>query len=161
MAAPKTFSDAQRNAIAEAINELGMTSREAVVAARDGELGLDAFEMSESTARLIAVRARCARDLDHYGDDRHSAMVDAIDRLYRLALFDVAMLEARAADGECVTRDLKVALRTVEDARDMTAPKAEGDSPEPVPHTPESELEQELLGEMAKGKGNGALAHAA
>jgi hypothetical protein len=105
--APK-FIDAERNAIARAINAGGLTAPQATELARQGELaGLAPFEMADSTARDIAAQAR------REAPDRAMAeRAQAQDRLYEDAIallrgqFDrlVAATEGRDISPQELTR---------------------------------------------------------
>jgi hypothetical protein len=103
-----TYSDAQREAVAQAINKEGVAAPEVIRRAAAGELaGLPCFELPESTARDIAAKDRLRAPADP--DE------DASERLYALLEDGVGTLERemasikerqREGDGRLPTADL-------------------------------------------------------
>lgn len=105
------YSDDQRQAIAQAVLDQGVTAREAVERARAGELGVAKFEVPVSTAQRFVTQAKDARP----GAGGQTGRLRTVaDRAMTVIEAELEKAEARSKRGSLDLPRIKRALQAAQ-----------------------------------------------
>ena len=152
------YSDEQREALARAVLEDGLTAREAVEKAAAGELDTPAFDIPLSTAQGIVTQAK-----------RQGTLTGLRDRLERSATRLVAIVESEAEEAEKEKQKghfnhvrVKRAALTAQQVQKLVAsmeqnpePVEPAEQPRPAGQPSDGKLIERMADDMGKGNGRG------
>jgi hypothetical protein len=128
------YSDDQRQAIARAVLDDGLTAREAVERAAAGELGIPPFDVPLSTAQGFVTETRRDRPPDR-GDAEKGRLRELADRAIAVIETEMAKVEAGSQRGSLelprIKRTLQAAQHLARLEQILAAPKA---PPVPTSH---------------------------
>ncbi len=153
-----TYSDGQRRAVAEAINDDddGLTAADVARLAAAGELAeLAPFELPHSTAHEIAAKERLAMAADRDEDNEHERLTKLVDDGLTMLELQVAEIHTRQgeANGDLQAPDLTRLEKIARVAREFEKmSQAISDQPAAKPVSPPNGVPRSspLLEEMAR-----------
>lgn len=127
MAAPTKYTTAQKNAIAQAVLDHGMTVMDAKRAAEAGQLGIPAFPISREAAYRFRDLALANRAAAAAVASPSTSIPELASRLLAITAPQVAKLEQAAHGGKYKAQEIRDVTRNLAELRRLlhtAAPKA-------------------------------------